>query len=179
MKNSYATALFLLFSVPAIAQQESPGKEKVTKSYGNATLEFINNSVFLGRGDSLKTPYLSPGLGYFDKSGFFIEGSFSYLMRSGASRIDASLIDAGYSFSAGNFSGEITAEKNFYNGNSTNVKSEVKGSLYFSAGYDFGFAETTLATAIDFLSKNDYKLAWGIDHRFVTAGEKLEIFEGV
>ena len=145
------------------------------KSYFNASLNFINNSVYYGRKDSIATPYLTPSIGYFHRSGFFIEGSFSYLVSTGNSRVDLSTIGAGYDFSVGNFQGEIAAEKFFYNSSSTNVKAEVQGDISAMALYDFGFIETYLQPGINLGNKNDFWLSWGIDHRFTLADEKLEI----
>ena len=153
-----------------VAAQDSTSK----KSYGSASLNFINNSVYSGRKDSLTTPYLTPLLGYYDKSGFFINGSASYLMRSGSSRFDLFSLGAGYIFTAGNFEGEITAEKLFYNNSSTNIKSEVKADIAAMASYDFGFIESSLQPGINFGKKTDYWLSWGLDHRFLP-NEKWEI----
>ncbi len=167
-------AVFLLSCcLISVAQDEKkPEKEK---SHGEASLGFENNSVYYGRKDSLTTPYLTPVLGYHDQSGFYIEGSISYLLRSGDSRVDLTSIGAGYDFSVGNFNGGIAAEKYFYNGNSTNVRAEVKGDLSVTLGYDFGFIETSLQPGINFANKSDYWLGWGVDHHFSLADDKLDI----
>ncbi len=165
------TGLFIAFYACSIAQDTSTS----ATSYFNASLNFINNSVYYGRKDSITTPYLTPSIGYYHQSGFFIEGSFSYLLRSGNSRVDLSAIGAGYDFNIGNFQGEIAAEKFFYNSSSTNVKAEVKGDISAMALYDFGFMETYLQPGIDLGNKSDYWLSWGIDHQFTVADEKLEI----
>ena len=149
--------------------------EAAEKSYGKASLNFINNAVYNGRKDSLRTPYLTPTIGYYHKSGFFIDGSFSWLNQSGNSRIDLATIDAGYDFSFGNFQGEVIAEKYFYNKSSTNVSAEIKGDISAMALYDFRFIETFLQPGIIFGTKTDYWLSWGIDHRFQVADKKLEI----
>lgn len=81
------------------------------KSYFSLGLNYLSNSVYNGRKDSLATPYLTPSLGYYDKSGFFVSGSLSYLMRTGASRIDLFSLDAGYDFSIKKFDGEIAVSK--------------------------------------------------------------------
>jgi hypothetical protein len=167
------TCCLICCSIISAAQDEKAPEKG--KSYGKASMEFINNSVYLGRKDSVTTPYLTPSLGYYDKSGFYIVGSLSYLPRSGSNRIDESAIGAGYDFSLGNFEGEIGAEKLFYNQNSTNVKSEVKGDISVTATYDFGFIETSLQPGINFGSKSDYSLGWGVDHGFSVADDKLTI----
>jgi hypothetical protein len=172
MRKKIITCCLISCSLISAAQDETVPEKK---SYGRGSLEFMNNSVYYGRKDSLTTPYLTPSIGYYDKSGFFIEGSFSYLLRSGNSRIDESAIDAGYDFTVGNFQGEIAAEKLFYNGNSTNVKAEVKGDISATASYDFGFIESSLQPGINFGTKSDYFLSWSVDHGFSVAEDKLEI----
>ncbi len=171
MRKNIITGLLIVSYAFATAQDSLNS----AKSYFNASLNFINNSVYYGRKDSIATPYLTPSIGYYHRSGFFIEGSFSYLVSTGNSRVDLSTIGAGYDFNIGNFQGEIAAEKFFYNSNSTNVKAEVLGDISAMALYDFGFMETFLQSGINFGNKNDYWLSWGIDHRFTLADEKLEI----
>ena len=158
---------FCLFATMIVAAQKDPSDSLVAKkSYGKLTLEFASNSVYNGRKDSLVTPYLTPSIGYYDKSGFYIEGSISYLMHSGNGRIDVYSINAGYDFTIGNFEGEISGEKPFYNENSTNVKSEVKGTLSARAAYDFGFIEPFLEPGINFNKNSDITLAAGLEHEF-------------
>lgn len=159
------------YSMFAFAQKEAQEK----KSYGKASLVFDNNSVYLGRKDSIVTPYLGTALGYYHKSGFFIEGVLYYLMRKGSNRIDETSLRGGYEFSICNFYGEIAAEKLFYNSGSTNVKSEVKGDISASLSYDFGFIETSFWPSINLGTKSDYLMSWGINHNFSLAREKLDI----
>jgi hypothetical protein len=172
MRKKIITSCLICCSFLAVAQDE---KTPEKKSYGMGSLEFINNSVYLGRKDSGTTAYLNPSLGYYHKSGVFISGTASYLFRSGANRFDVFNLDGGYDFSRGNFNSEIAAEKSFYNSNSTNVKSEVKGSISASAGYDFGFIETSLQPGISFGTRNDYFLSGGLDHTFSLVDSSLEI----
>ncbi|MEK7224958.1 MAG: hypothetical protein AAB221_04660, partial [Bacteroidota bacterium] len=110
---------------------------------------------------------LTPSLGYYHKSGLYIEGSASYLLRSGSGRFDLFTLGAGYDFSFGNFEGQVAAEKYFYNNSSTNVAAEVKGIISLSATYDFGFIRSWLQPGISFSNKTDYWLSWGVDHSFM------------
>jgi hypothetical protein len=96
MKKKLLTA-GLLFSAIITFAQDKKGQDN--NSYGKGSIEFVNNSVYLGRKDSITTTYLNPFLGYYDKSGFFIFGTASYLFRSGQNRFDVFNLDAGYDFS--------------------------------------------------------------------------------
>ncbi len=159
-------AIFAFMLIDLSAFSQSGELDSTNKTHGLFQLEFNTNAIYLGRKDSLPTPYLSPTIGYYHKSGAFIEGSLSYLTRSSDARVDGGSLRAGYDFSVGNFTGEAAAEKNFYNSNSTNVKSEIKASLSFMADYDFGPIEATLQPVLNFGSKNDFVLQCGLDHEF-------------
>lgn len=145
------------------------------KSYFSLGLSYLSNSVYNGRKDSLANPYLTPSLGYYDKSGVFISGSLSYLMRTGASRIDLFSLDAGYDFNIKKFEGEIAVSKSFYNDSSTNVQSQISASVYASGGYDFGFIKPSFDAAVDFGSATDFMLGLGLEHTFYAANDNLEI----
>ena len=68
------------------------------KSYLAAGLSFLNNNVYLGRKDSINIPYITPDLAYYFKSGFYLEGSLSYVISSSQNRIDAVIFSGGYNF---------------------------------------------------------------------------------
>jgi len=120
------------------AALSKPG-DTITHSYFSGSLGYLSNSVYNGRKDSMSTPYITGVFGYYHASGLFIDGSVSYLAQAGSNRIDLFAIEAGYSFDAGDFDGEIAVNKYFYNSGSTNVSSAVTGSLSVSGGYDFTY----------------------------------------
>jgi hypothetical protein len=174
MKRISVTVLLCTRMLFGFGQNDSAVvKANPTKSYGKLSINYLNNSVYNGRQDSILTPYITPSLGYYDKSGFYIDGSLSYLARSGSSRIDLFNIEAGYDFSAGDFDGGISAGKSFYNTNSTNVKAEVTGSVLSNVAYDFGFIRPHLEGGINFGKKPDYLLTLGLEHSFHTVSERL------
>jgi hypothetical protein len=175
--RKYILAALMLATVHTLfAQSDSTKKEK---SYGKFTLEYLNNSVYFGRADSISTPYVVPSIGYYSASGFYVEGSLSYLTRSNENRVDVGNIGAGYEFTKGNFYGEFGAQTNFYNSSSTNVKSEVKGSASFFAQYDLHFIEPYVTTGINFANKSDYFISIGLQHAFEPDSGKFEITPSV
>ena len=99
------------------------------KNATNRNMNFINDAVFMGRKDSIATPYLYPSILYHNKSGLYASGSFSYLTKSSESRIDLFLITAGYDFSIKKLTGDISFTKYFFNDDSYNVISEVEADL--------------------------------------------------
>lgn len=158
----------LVFLCSALKAQEKlkPDTTVPEKSFGKASLNFINNDVYSGRKDSLTTPYLTPSIGYYDKSGFYIEGSASYLVRSGSGRFDVFTIGAGYDHMFGNLELGISGEKYFYNSSSTNVSAEIKGDFSASISYDLGFLRPWISPGISLGKKTDYSVSMGLDHSF-------------
>ena len=187
MKRITTTLLLCVFLSGVFAQDDStlpkPATEDTTvetpakpaaKSYFSANLSFLSNSVYNGRKDSATTAYITPMIGYYHKSGIFIDGSLSYLPKTGSSRIDLFNIEAGYDFDIGNFDGEISANKSFYNNSSTNVKSQINGSIFFSGGYDFTYIKPTVEAGINFGTMSDYLFGFGLEHTFYASGDKWQ-----
>lgn len=165
-----------LFIWPSnLKAQDSSKIARSDKTYFETGLTYLSNSVYQGRHDSLKTSYLTPSFSYYHKSGFYANGSLSYLNSAGVSRIDLFEIDAGYSFTAHQLSGEISGEKDFYNSQSKNVKSETKGSVNGTLSYDFGFIKPLLQGGIVFNKTDDYYAALGLEHSFFLADDNFEI----
>lgn len=165
---------FLLFAFFAFAQDETDSSQTdLPKSYFKASIEYLNNSVYLGRKDSSVIPYLTPQLYYHLKSGLFIDAGISYL--SNENRVDASTIGAGYSFSKKKWDGEISAEKYFYSSQSYNVKAETKGSVMGSLSYDAGLIEPSLSGSVSFSTKNDYGASLGLEHYFSLFNDQADI----
>jgi hypothetical protein len=134
-------------------------------SYFNASLSYLSNSVYNGRKDSLTTPYITPNLGYYDKSGFYANTSLSYLSSTTEKRIDLFTLEAGYDFDiTSQFSGSVYADKYFYNKSSTNIKSDISGILGSSFSYDFGVLQVNAGADVLFANKTDVALNGGIAH---------------
>lgn len=169
-------SIILLLSVNCLQAQEKDDStsikldsvhEKPAKSYFQVGVSYLSDNVYFGRKDSVKIPYISPTIGYYAKSGFYLNGSFSYIPTTGENRIDAIILETGWDFNIGDFDGEVNASKNFYSSNSTNVKSEIVGSLSATAGYDFGFIKPSAQGTMDFGTKfTDYSLTLGLEHTF-------------
>jgi hypothetical protein len=174
MKKLFTAVALVFFMCTARAQQENAPGNNPPPSYGKLSLNYTTNSVYNGRKDSVAIPYITPVIGYYTQSGFFIEGSFSWLPASG-SRIDLFSMETGYDFSVNHFDGEIVASKNFYNGKSTNVRSEIQGGLGATAGYDFGFIHPSVQGQLNFGRSTDYTASFGLDHSFYLANDRLDI----
>ena len=145
--------------------QDTSGNHKA--SYFKLSASYLTNSVYNGRKDSTILPYLTPSIGYFDKSGFFVRGSLSYLAASGNSRIDLFVLQTGYNFTISDkLYGGIYGSKYFYNNSSTGVRSESKGGLGGSLSYDPGFLTVSGGIDLSFSSKTDVNIFGSLEHGF-------------
>ncbi|MBC7694678.1 MAG: hypothetical protein H7141_04440 [Burkholderiales bacterium] len=165
---SKKTAFFLLLIISLVSlvrAQDSTSKTK--SSYFKASTSYLTNSVYGGRKDSLATPYITPVIGYYNKSGFFVEGSLSYLVATEDSRIDLFTLETGYDFTISDkLSGGIYGSKYFYNNSSTSVRSESKGGLGGSLTYDPGAIIFSGGLDLSFASKTDIFISGSLAHGF-------------
>ena len=145
------------------------------KSYFLLGINYINDNVYLGRKDSTAINYYTPTVAYYHKSGFYAQFSMGYLLNSFESRVDLFTFEAGYEFIKGNYDGAFSATKFFYNSQSTNVNAEIKSSLSYSNGYDFGFIRPSLEGTLNLGSKADIAVGFGTEHSFDAFDEALEI----
>ncbi len=146
-----------------------------SKSYFLGSLSYLTNSVYNGRKDSVATPYITPMIGYYNKSGFYINAALSYLARAGSGRVDLFNIEAGYDFYIGDFDGEVSASKSFYNSASTNVQASITGSVYFNGAYDLVYIKPTFEAGVIFGTNPDYVFNFGLEHTFYQLKDKLRI----
>ncbi len=141
-------------------------------SYFKVSGNYLSNSVYYGRKDSLPTPYLTGSIGYYDKSGFYISGSLSYLSAKNAHRIDYGAIDLGYNFTVTDqFSGSVYANKGWYNQSSTNITSDIKGSVGSLLSYDLGPIQVNGGVDVTFATKTDMGVNLGLSHDFLFGKE--------
>ena len=151
-------------------------KAKESESYFKASASYLSNAVYNGRQDSLVTPYITPSLGYYDKTGFYISGYVSYLSNASGNRIDLFALDAGYDFNVNDkLSGSVYAEKSFYNQASTAIQSDIKGSIGGNLSYDLGLLQITGGSDILFAQKADISANIGLAHAF-NIGEEGNLF---
>ena len=171
MKKKILLFVLLNFSAFCIitAQETKADSKNETKnpSYFKFSTSYLTNAVYNGRKDSIALPYITPSLGYFDKSGFYISASLSYLVSSAASRVDLFSATAGYDFDISKqVSGGIYASKDFYTGTSTSVKSETQGSVGGNLSYDPGFLTFSGSFNLLLSSQADVSLGASIAHSF-------------
>lgn len=145
------------------------------KSYFQASITYLSNNVYLGRKDTAATPYITTMVGYYHKSGLYLNASASYLPTAGENRIDLVTVETGYSFKSGKFEGQASAAKFWYSSASYNIRSELKGSISFFGAYDFGFIKPTLTPMLNIGNKLDFALTMGAEHTFYLADDAIDI----
>lgn len=169
--------IFFFTGTGARAQERSPKKDSTAKKESHWVFgaTYQNNDVYLGRRDSVAIPYITPSIGYHDKSGFFVTGSASYLPASGENRFDVGTIEAGYSHTSDKFNAEVSAAKDFYSDQSFAVTSEIKGRLAASLSYDLGFIEPSIDLGAEFSDKADIGAGLGLGHSFTLIEDRFEV----
>jgi len=162
----FITSLLLLSIVYNANAQLSKADKKDSSSNFKFSLSYLSNSVYNGRQDSVVVPYITPMIGYFDKSGFFADASVSYLATT-PGRIDLTTIETGYNFTAGdNFSAGIYGSKYFYSAKSTAIQSQISGIIGSAATYDLSFISLNAGVDLAFSQKTDIIVNYGISHPF-------------
>ena len=155
MSTRFLLSCVLLFFIgkDLIAQNNHRSvKEKSNDdaSYVLMDVSYINDAVFMGRRDSIAAPYVFPSIGYYDKSGFFIDASASYLVGSEENRIDLFLGTVAYISDAERLNGGISGTAYFFNEDSYNVKSSVVADISGFLTYDFKLVELSLMASTYF-----------------------------
>ncbi len=145
------------------------------KSHFQIEVGFLSNNVFFGRKDSVATPYITPSLGYYHKSGLYINVLASYLPTSGQNRFDLFTIEAGYTHKFGNFDMQLTGSKFFYNSSSYNVESEILADVVGTFDYNFKIISAIVQGMVIFAPYTDYAASFGLEHSFYALKNKLVI----
>ncbi|MDX1828098.1 MAG: hypothetical protein R3342_01000 [Lutibacter sp.] len=146
-------------------------------SYLSTSMYYVSDAVFMGRKDSISTPYLYPSLTYHHKSGFYVTSSLSYLTKENQSRVDLFLASIGFDFASDNFSGDFSVTKYFFNNDSYNVISDIEADLTATLSYDFNIVNLS-ATASSYFNKSsssDIFLSSEISHDFISSNAKFQI----
>jgi hypothetical protein len=154
---------------------DSSAAEKPKTSHLEMGMSYQSNDVYLGRKDSSLLPYYIPELTYFHKSGLYATASLNYLKNSTISRIDLVTLEGGYIFTKGNYDGQLSFSKYFYNSQSTSVTSEISSSLAYQSGFDFGFIKTTFTGTLNFGNKTDFAGLLGLEHSFYLLDDRMDI----
>lgn len=149
--------------------------EKPKTSHLELGMSYQSNDVYLGRKDSTVLPYFIPELTYFHKSGLYATASLNYLKNATTSRVDLVTLEGGYIFTAGDYDGQVSFSKYFYNSQSTSVTSEISSSIAYQSGWDLGFIKPTFTATVNFGNKADFAGLLGLEHTFYLFSDNLDL----
>ncbi|MFD2100597.1 hypothetical protein [Flagellimonas iocasae] len=169
--------MFVCTGAELFAQKTAKESSNTEESYFLMDLSYMNDAVFMGRRDSIAAPYILPSIGYYDKSGLFLDVSASYLTRSEEQRVDLFLATAGFLFDAKNWSGGISGTAYFYNEDSYNVQSEVVADITGILSYDLKVLELSayVSSYFNTTGSPDIFLGFLMDHTFYACKRSLLI----
>lgn len=179
MKMKYLTfklVLTVLFFLTISTVYGQIDDEKDKKYAISIDLNYISDAVFMGRKDSISSPYLYPSISYLHKSGIYVRSALSYLTKSNENRIDLFLITAGVDFTIDKFNGDISASKYFFNDESSNVISQVEADLEAKFYYDLNIINLSLGASLYFNknSSSDFFITSEISHDIITPNHKFQ-----
>ncbi len=166
----------VVLSSPQAITQES-FENSPSKSFGKASVNFLSNDVYFGRAYDTAISYTTALLGYYHKTGLFVNASASYGSSVSYHRFDLYTLTGGYEFLSPDqkLSGSVTVDKYFYNKGSKSIKSAVKTSLYANVDYDFGWLFFDASAGANFANKTDFALTPGVGHNFYTGDSKFSV----
>jgi len=148
------------------------GEKKASIKFG---VNYLSNSVYLGRADTVKTPMIEPSIKYTFKNGIYVSGNLEYIPNRVTNKLDAGSVAAGYDFDiTDELSGGASFTKLFYNATSTQIGSSISST--FNANLDYDIAEIiTPSISIDYnLLKDgfnsDVLINAGLAHDFAWEG---------
>ncbi|WEK21493.1 MAG: hypothetical protein P0Y49_10125 [Candidatus Pedobacter colombiensis] len=135
-------------------------------------VNYLSNSVFMGRSDTVRIPVITPNIKYTFRSGIFVAGSLDYLPNSKSKELASGDLSAGYDFDlTDNLDGSVSFTKSFYNTKSPLIASSQSALVNVSLNYDFGKIITPSLSA-DYVfnkqgDKNDIFLSASLSHAFI------------
>jgi hypothetical protein len=122
-------------------------EKKASLKFG---LNYLSNSVLLGRADTVATPSVVPEIKYTFKSGIYLSGNIEYIPNRVTHQLDAGSIAAGYNYDiTDDISGSISFSKLFYSASSTQIGSAITST--FNANMDYDISDIiTPSISIDY-----------------------------
>lgn len=158
-------------AVDTIGDNVKSGK-KASIKFG---VNYISNSVYLGRADTVNTPIVEPSIKYTFKNGIYVSGNLEYIPNRLTNRLDAGSVAAGYEFDiTDDLSGSTSFTKLFYNATSTQIGSSIGSTINANLDYDIaGIITPSLSIDYNLLKQgfgSDVLINAGLAHDFAWEG---------
>ena len=175
----FVILLTVAFQKQALAQTASVDTIGDLKSEKKASLKiglnYLSNSVYLGRADTVRTPIVEPSIKYTFKSGIYFSGNMQFIPNRATNKLDGGSAGAGYDYDiTDNIGGSISYTKLFYNATSTQIGSAISST--FNGNIDFDIADIitpSLSVDYDLLKQgfgSDILVNVGLSHDFAKEG---------
>lgn len=162
---------FLSEGLPGLAQvkDSTTAKDPAVsreKTHLNLGVTYNSGMNYYGRVDSLKSRGIYPFVGVSFKSGLYLSSTFVFIDNSIASQYAATLLEGGYNFknSNGNWAGNLSASKYFYQAGTDLVQSAVKEVVAASLTNLNKIVNVTLEADAKFSDHIDPGMQAGLDH---------------
>ncbi len=138
-------------------------------------VNYLSNSVYLGRADTVNTPIVEPSIKYTFRSGIYFSGNLQIVPNRATSKLDGGTFGAGYDYDIGeNASGSVSFTKMFYNATSTQIGSSISSTINANIDYDIADIITpSLSIDYNILKQgfnSDVLINFGISHDFAKEG---------
>lgn len=150
--NIYKALLLCAFSfgsVVALAQTTKPHNDKVDndKAGLSISLNYLSNSVYLGRADSVRTSLITPKLKYTFEAGIYLSAGIDLIPGRRKNKVDGGELALGWDYDiTDDLSGGLSYTHYFYASTSTQVASAVAGAFNAFIAYDIaGIITPTLS----------------------------------
>ena len=170
--------VIFLFSYTASAQNvENALRKDDNSSYFSAQINYFSDAVFMGRKDSVAEPYLLPSVKYHHKSGFYLEGSFSYPTKGNDNGIDLFLLSSGFEINFERAVVDLSVSKYFFNDDSYKVISDVEVDVAAYIIYDLDIVDLSLLAGSYFNDNgsSDFFMYSDLSHDLMILRNKLQI----
>ncbi|MGZ3752644.1 MAG: hypothetical protein ACXVAU_15285 [Mucilaginibacter sp.] len=182
-KVVYLPPLVILLSIicskTAFSQTAAVDTIGDLKSVKKASIKFgvnyLSNSVYLGRADTVKTPIIEPEIKYTFKNGIYFSGNLEYIPNRASKPLDAGSIAGGYDFDINNdWTAGVSFTKLFYNATSTQIGSSIGSTFNVNTDYDIaGIITPSLSIDYNILKQgfgSDILINAGLAHDFAKLG---------
>ena len=160
------------FTTTDTAKSVKGGKGSSAFKFG---VNYLSNSVYMGRTDTVTTPIILPEVKYTLKNGIYFSGNLDIIPNRQKNKLDGGDIAGGYEFDIGeNLSGSASFTKTFYSATSTQLNSSVRGIFNGNLTYDIGtIISPSLSLDYDINKQginNDGFVNFGLSHDFIVVG---------
>ncbi|MBS1653757.1 MAG: hypothetical protein JSU05_02840 [Bacteroidetes bacterium] len=174
--NKYTLFLVIVLVLPEFIWSQ---KKEDTNSHLQTGLTYLDNNVYLGRQDSVPLPYITPAIGYYNKSGFYLSAAVSYAAIS-QGQVDLATIEAGYDHKWNDkFDGGAYLDKYLFSGNSFAIRSEMNTGAGIYGTYDLGLLSLDAGAGISWSNTADFNLEAGMAHSFSFMEDRLSLEPGL